>query len=1014
MPGSSIQFDRPEAFLLLLLIVPVLWIAWRRLKGMSALRRWIVTGARVLVILLVAATIAQPKWMDRGEALSVIMLIDRSRSISTEFEIAALNYLKTAAAESENRQPIDRLAIINIGAEARIRELPDVSTIVDPGTPVVNLDATNLADGLNKALAIAPQDTATRILLVSDGNENVGSALEEANKVSSNKIPIDILRIEYQYDKEVMFDRIAAPSLVRKGQNIPINLILRSLKKTTGTVVLTEDGEPIDLDPGSESSGLRVQLEEGVNAIPITVMMDRQGTHRFRSEFRPDDPDDDLRTTNNVAESVVIVRGEGKVLLVRENSQETEELLRALTEAQIDVDLIAPLDVSSDVMALAGYDSIIIPNIPAFAFSPTAHEALRRYVHDVGGGMMMIGGPEGFGAGGWIDTPLEKALPVQLDPPDVQRMPKGALVCIMHSSEIPQGNYWGEQCAIAAINALSRLDMAGVIDLGQPPDYKGCKWEFPLQDLTNKANAIAAIKKMQMGDMPDFTPAMEMAYDKLMNVNVSQRHVIIISDGDPQPPSRALLNKYKAAAITVSTVVAGGHGIGQENATMKRIADFTGGKYYNPGNRFNQMPQIFWKEAVTVRRSLIVEGETYSATHHATVRPGPFRGRFAALPPFTGYVLTTAREGYAPEMVTNKDDPLFASWQYGLGKSAVFTSDATTRWATAWTTWSEFKGFWEQVVRWSMRPAAPSDMELAVHLDGQKAIVEAWLLTADGKYATFGQMEGIVLSPSLKSRPITLQQTGPGLGRAEFIADEPGSWVVNLVYHDPDGGARSIQAGISIPYSQEYRTVKDNAALLQELADRTGGRELPSDPAQANLFDRTGLEIPLSMTDLWTLIAIIASGMFLMDVAIRRIAFDREALLRRWYALRSRSAATAAESIGHLRTTRAEVQERLTGAGSSEEVASARRAAREASRSRFEAEEGSSAISVDEMTKEGDAGPGEGSLKKERRKPAVRSTKDESADDGEPMSRLLAAKRRAQGERERRGDRPKEEGGGHG
>jgi len=1000
MPDFPIQFDRPEAFLLLLFIVPVLWIGWRRLTGMSPVRRGIVCGARVLVILLIAITIAQPKWLDRGEALSVIMLIDRSRSISPQLERQAIEYLTQAAEASENRRPIDRVAIIDIGKKAHIRQLPEIESFVDPGTPVIPLDATNLADGLNKALAIAPQDTATRILLVSDGNENVGSALAEAGKIASNNIPVDILRLTYEYQNDVMFDRIAAPSVAREGQNVPVNLVLRSLTSTTGTLSLTMDGEPIDLDPGGDGYGVRVALDEGVNTRPVTLYMDEAGAKRLRAEFRPDDPDADERTMNNVAEAVTIVQGEGRVLLVQETIEETQYLLDALREAEIDVEIVEPAAVTSDVVSLSSYDSIIIPNIPAHAFSVNTLEALRRYVHDVGGGLVMVGGPSGFGAGGWIDTPVEKALPVKLDPPDMERMPKGALVCIMHSTEIPQGNYWGAQCASAAIQALSRLDMAGVIDFNPPGDFQGCAWEFPLQELGDKRAALAAIKKMPMGDMPDFTPSMRMALDALTNANASQKHVIVVSDGDPQPPSGNLLAQFRDARITISTVVSGGHGTGQDAQTMKRIAQATGGEYYNPGNNFAQMPKIFWKESIRVRRSLIQEGETYTAVHQPNVRPGPFRGQWTALPGYTGYVLTHARDGYAPEILTNKGDPLFSSWQYGLGKAAVYTSDATARWGSQWVSWSEYRGFWEQIVRWSMRPAAPSNVELNIRLDGQTAIVEAELLTGEGQYATFGKMEGVVLTPSLEAKPITLQQTGPGRGRAEFQATEPGSWVVNLLYDDPEVGRRSIQAGMSIPYSQEFRTVRDNTALLRELSHRTNGREMPDDPTQAELFERAGLDVPLSMTDLWTLIASLAASMVLLDVATRRLAIDREAVRRRWYELWNRRKIEAEASIGRLKTTRAGVRERATASGGAEEVEEARRAGRGAAGARFEAQQGEASLSVEEMASEA-GGPSEDPARKKAKsaRPAA-STDDQPSEEGESMSRLLAAKRRAREERD--------------
>ncbi len=1008
-----LHFERAEALLLLLFAIPVVWIGWKRLTGLSRIKKWTVCTARILLITLIAAAIAQPKWLDRGEGISIIMLIDRSRSISDQLGKMAIEYLQDAVKKSENKRPIDRIAIINIGSDARVVALPDISTIVESGSVVVNLEATNLADGLEKAYAIAPADTATRILLVSDGNENVGNALSVADKIAFNHIPIDFLQLKYEYESDVMFDRIAAPSIARRGQNVPVKMILRSLKETSGTLHLTLGGEPIDLDSESEGTGRRLMLEEGVNAFPVTLLMDQQGAQRIVADFRPDYPEDDLRTNNNIAEAVTIVQGEGRILLVQESPEETTHLLQAIDEAQIEVEIVSPLDISRDLIMLSGYDSIILPNIPAHAFPPDTLETLRRYVHDIGGGLVMIGGPDSFGAGGYIDTPLEKAMPIKFDPPDIERMPKGALVCIMHSCEIPQGNYWGAKCAKAAIDALSRLDMAGVIDYNwNGGGFQGCQWEFPLQDLSNKAAAHAAIDKMPMGDMPDFNPAMVMAHKALSELtNVSQKHVIIVSDGDPAPPTPGLIQKYKDAGISVSTVVAGGHGMGGNSSlTMKRIAKQTGGKYHNPGNNFSLMPQIFMKEAIKVKRSLIVEGETFTASHNLTARPGPFRGRWQALPTFTGYVLTVGREGVSPEIVTSKGDPLFSSWQYGMGKTAAFTSDATARWGDAWTSWNEYKGFWEQTIRWSMRPAAPSNVEVAVTLDGQTAKVSARILTSDGKYATFGKMEGSVITPDMHEQEITLHQTGPGQGAAEFRADRSGSWLVTLMYHDAEAGTmRTIQAGLSIPYSQEYRAVKDNTPLLQQLAARTGGRQLPTDPSQAELFEREGLEVPMSMTDMWTLIAVLAASLLLFDVASRRLAFDGVAARRRWHSLWNRKDITAEQSIGRLRSKREEVQQTRTGAGGGADVAAeTRRAAKEASGSRFESQEGANTSeSVEDMTS-ADATSADESLMRTKRPTRTQPAASEG-DEGEPMSRLLAAKKRAQ--RESKSDPDKEDGG---
>src|SRR6185369_4274360 len=112
-----------------------------------------------------------------------------------------------------------------------------------------------------------------------------------------------------------------------------------------------------------------------------------------------------------------------------------------------------------------------------------------------GGGLVMLGGPQSFGAGGWINSDVAKVLPVKLDPPQTRQMRNGALALVMHSCEMAQGNYWGQKVAISAIQALSRLDYVGMIAYGCPG------WCFALQT-GDKAIAADAAKKMQVGDMP--------------------------------------------------------------------------------------------------------------------------------------------------------------------------------------------------------------------------------------------------------------------------------------------------------------------------------------------------------------------------------------------------------------------------------------------------------------------------------------------------------------------------------
>jgi hypothetical protein len=204
---------------------------------------------------------------------------------------------------------------------------------------------------------------------------------------------------------------------------------------------------------------------------------------------------------------------------------------------------------------------------------------------------------------------------------------------------------------------------------------------------------------------------------------------------------------------------------------------------------------------------------------------------------------------------------------------------------------------------------------------------------------------------------------------------------------------------LSIPFSQEFRTVKDNAPLLRELSSRTGGRELPSDPNIANLFDREGLTVPLSLTDFWTLLAILTTIGFLLDVATRRIAFDREALARRWHVLWRGRTIKAEEAMGRLKSTRSEVRDRLSTRGARDKadahVDGDAQTTKQVAATRFEAGDDAQSISVEDLAGgEADAAPGLKSKKSksDQPKPADAS---EAGDEASSMSRLLAAKRRA-------------------
>ncbi len=874
-----IGFERPIA-LLLLAVLPVLcWMSWRRRHATGVARAWTSAIVRSTLVALLSLSLAQPSIVRTGEGVTVLIVADVSRSIPRDLLGRAEAALQQATRHPPHRA--DRVGVVTVARDATVAEIPSVGGEVSFGGSSGELDGSNLAHGVRRALALLPAETMNRLLLVSDGNETAGSLREAAQLATANHIPIDVLPIEYNQSGVTIFEGIRAPTRARVGQTADLKLFLRSQGGASGTLYVKENGKPVDLDVDAAGDGLAVTLKAGPNTFEVPMSLDASGAQRYEAVFEPDAASQDGIVENKRGAATIFVGGEGRVLVVDQDGREGGALVDALRGGGIVVDVVNPEQLSEGIAFLAAYDAVVLINVARHEIENATDQALHAYVHDLGGGLLVVGGDQSFGAGGWIDSETSKALPVQLNPPATRELPRGALALVMHSCEMAQANYWSEQVAVSAIDALSRLDYAGIVvfNYGMADGVNGAGWYFPMQIVGDKGAALKAARSMPVGDMPDFGASMTAALAGLEKVSAGQRHAIVISDGDPAPPQQELLAKYKAAKITITTVMIAGHGTAEDLQNMKAMAEWTGGNFYNVSNP-KLLPKIFIKEATLVSRNLIVEGE-----FQPTVSPsigGPVEG-ISSVPPVKGYVLTVPREGLAQIPILNRttegNDPIFASWNYGLGKSAVFTSDLSGRWGGAWPAWSGFQGMWERIVRWLMRPAAPSNMLLKTRLDGEEATVELEAIGGESGHMNFMRTDARVVGPDGVPSRLALEQVAPGRYRGRFMTSETGCYLIDIGFLDGSGARSggSIQGAVTLAYPREFRTSRDNAALLRAVAEETGGRILRvSDLAVTNLFDRTSLVAPQSVRRIWDILAIVAAALLVVDVAVRRLVVDRE------------------------------------------------------------------------------------------------------------------------------------------
>jgi len=898
-------FGQPFWLLAGLIIVPMIWLARRNLASLGGVRRTMAMVCRVLVILLLVALLARPMLVRKSRRATVIAVVDRSRSIPVELAEAALDYLSVAAALS--KQGEDQFAVVDVAEAASISKLPSGDTAVRRRNTTLAGQQSRLDSGVQMAMAIAPPDTAVRIVLISEGNETEGDIREAARTAAANKIPIDVLPIRYRYDSEVLFKRVAAPSRARSGQTIDLRFLLDSTADVQGKLLLSLNDRPIDLSPETTEVAVPVELKAGTNVKTVSIPVGSRGIHKFEAVFMPDDSGQDRISENNRASAMTYVAGPGHVLVVDETGTASEKLIQVLQGTDMDVRYVPTAGFPENLAMLLDTDAIVLADTACSSFTFEQQEMLCRYVNDLGGGLIVVGGPNAFGAGGWIGSPLADILPVDLDPPQKKQLPKGALVLIMHACEMPQGNYWGKRVAMSAVGTLSRLDLVGILAY----DWQGDgDWVRALGPVGDKDEVVASINQMQMGDMPSLHVHLQEAYDKLQACDAAQKHVIVISDGDPQPPTPQLLGQLAAAKITCTGVCVFPHSP-NDKSSLQNMAAATNGRYYDVANPA-ALPQIFIKEAQVVRRSMIIEQTFVPQMVYGLSET--VKGVSATLPALDGYVLTGPKGGLNQMVMTSHEaDPILATCQSGLGRCVAFTSSADSRWAGQWLPWSDFARFWEQVVRWAGKPTQSADCEIFADVEGQTVIVNVEAFDEEGKFLQFANIDGQVLTPEMKGESLQLTQIGPGQYAGRFEAPASGSYIVNVQYRKigAEESDRLANTIVTIPFAPEFRDLSDNAPLLEEVSRITGGRILSSDPNQANLYDYTSLSFPETNLPLLRPLMLIWLGLFLLDVAVRRVIVDVRAALRRvkTWVLSATRRAERDETISRLQARRAKLRQ---------------------------------------------------------------------------------------------------------
>lgn len=912
-----LEFSDPAWLALLLLLVPLVYL-WRtsRVPATPARRR-ISLALRVLLVvsLVLALSGARLIWNNKG--ICVAFLVDDSQSVPADLRDAMRARM---AEEIQTMSRDDQFVVIEFAGDAVLDSLPSFKGPLRQPSTLSDTGRTDLARALRLAMASFPADRQKRVVLFSDGNQNVGDAIHETRILAANDIDVDVVPLRAQAGHEVMVEQLVLPNRVQKNARFQARAIVSADQAQGATLRVLRDGELL--------SSQQVQLKEGTNVFDLHDALADGGTHQYAVSIEPASGSAaDTFAANNTAYGFTQVDAPGKVLVVRGNPRERDYISQSLLENNIQTETALPDNLPGTLGGFNPYDCVVLENVPADRLSQAQMRELKKWVTDVGGGLVIVGGDNSFGPGGYKGTALEDISPVEMDVKRKKHLASLAMVIVLDKSGSMGAPAGGgtNLCKMdlannGAVQTLKLLDESDEALIGAVDTE--VKWQsnssalLPMNEHNKKLLRETTLTNQPGGGGIYAYTALIHAYRAITapRVQAMSRHVILFADTqdtEQQEGCLELAKKYRNMEPSVTTSVIGLGVMGDSDVPFQQqLAKVGGGRFYVTDDA-TRLPSIFAKEAFIAARNAFVEKrEGISLQPYRSPLLDSFRD--VGLPRIYGYVGTTlkpratlAAHGLEP------DDPVLAHWSVGLGKCVVYTSDATARWGKDWVTWAGFSKFWGQTVRWASRSVQNSQLATTTSIDGNEGHVVVEATGSDGKPLNNLQLEGNVISPDPDDRTMRAQlvQVAPGRYEGKFSISKSGTYMVTVV--DQKSATPVDSAGATMSYPPEFRDLTPNTALLKKIAEVSGGRVLET---PGELFVPKPQPVR-SFRLLWERLILLSLIGLLADVAWRRLNVA-DWFQRRRATVLAAASGSAIGALKQVRLGRQEVQdqrERLQG-----------------------------------------------------------------------------------------------------
>ena len=305
----DLRIDTPLALILFIPVIFYFAFVLKRHKAQWKKLHYIVYTMRLAAISCLIVALANPYILLPIDKEQVLLLMDRSASTSGE-EVAATQFIQQALTNKEEKHEVGIYSFAEtlkteMMLSSEVEAMPQLSTMTA-------VSDTNIEEALKMATSIADKQKATRIVLLTDGNETNGEVLIEANRYTNSHVSVDVVPLEKTVNEDIVLESFETPQVAYDGeqQQLVMNVYAESEKQAE--LILYENDTKI-----LQQS---VALQAGNNRYTFSHISRATGLIKYEALVQTAT---DAFLENNKLTSVTTVQASPRLLIVKDDQETT-------------------------------------------------------------------------------------------------------------------------------------------------------------------------------------------------------------------------------------------------------------------------------------------------------------------------------------------------------------------------------------------------------------------------------------------------------------------------------------------------------------------------------------------------------------------------------------------------------------------------------------------------------------------------------------------------------------------